>query len=852
MLVSVRVRVKSANAEFLKKRSFERRMTLLYAVLVVIALVIVSRLIELQVVRGMDYHELAQSQHFGGIVLPAKRGEILSRNSKTGETSILATNTTLDLLYVDPFVINDGYGDLADTLARILLTEEFDALCRQGNRACPTELTAFYSDAFDPLKTSPSLVTSGSGVLYEVMPQAEDGKIIPAGLPDITEARRLFARKIEERIREKNITFVPLLYGADKAQRAQVTELGISGIVVNEEQRLVYANPENVDQGSINRIARDLSRILVLDQDFIRERLRQRPLRYVPVMGRLPVELSTRIKELKEESALKAEQERKDLYERTGVWQETPNDPFRSVALIPEHWRYYPDTTIGSHVLGFINALQEPQYGVERTFDPLLRGQEGLLSTVSDPFGGQIVSNQQKLIDPRDGSTIVLTIDRFVQSKVESLLAEKVKEVDAESGQAIVMDPDSGRIIAMANAPVFDSNAYTTVYEKEPILLTPEEEQQIVIEVFHPVTNKRVLLAYLPDLTEEGRKSLTEQTQEILKEIEKLHDLKDVTRYYVLVGEHNKREVFPTEREGVWLKYSNNIGIGSYVNRTVQEIYEPGSVLKSIAMAIAVDQGEVVPGDIYNDTGPVVVDEFTIKNALLSYYGNVTMTQCIEFSINTCMTSVSKRLGKKLYYTMLLKFGFGRITNIELDNELPGEVRHWRDWSDAQLATASFGQGVTMTPLQIAVAYSALANGGKLLKPTIIDEIRHPYGTVEPTQTVVIEQVLKPESAQTMTAMLVSSANNGYAKSGKPNGYRVAGKTGTSQIAGPGGKYETGTGSTIATYAGYAPVDDPEFVILVKIDRPTRDDFGSKSAAPLFRDIAAFLFEYYGIPPDEN
>ena len=168
------------------------------------------------------------------------------------------------------------------------------------------------------------------------------------------------------------------------------------------------------------------------------------------------------------------------------------------------------------------------------------------------------------------------------------------------------------------------------------------------------------------------------------------------------------------------------------------------------------------------------------------------------------------------------------------------------------LATTAFGQGLSATPLQVITAWAALANSGKLLRPTIIDSVMHPDGTVDKTEPRVPDQVIKPQASETITAMLTSSTKLGFAKSGKVPGYRIAGKTGTSQIAGPGGKYESGTGSTVATYAGFAPIEHPRFVVLVKIDRPKAAIHGATAAAPVFKDIAAFLFKYYGIPPDEK
>lgn len=835
-----------------KRQLFERRIYVLHGFLIFIVLIMVGRLIELQIVKGEEYRKQAEKQQFGGVVLSARRGEILSRNSKTDETSILATNTTLDLLYIDPLIIPEGHAEMADKLAEILITPSFDSLCRNGNALCPSELTQFYKPAFNPMTNARFIetVTESGGYIVTF---ATGSTVFASGslLPDRTEMKRLFARYIEERIRQKSVTFAPLLYGANKKQVQDIANLNIPGVFVNAEQALVYANPDQVDQENTSEIAHTLSPILKTDPAVLLARLVQRPLRYVPVMGKLPPELSTKIKALKEEYAEKARAKIAQLYEDNKAAAQI-KDPFRAIALIPEHWRYYPDTKISSHVVGFINALQEPQYGVERTFETILRGQEGLIASVKDPTGGQIVSTDQKFIDPQDGSTIVLTIDRFIQSKVEELLQAMVTKVDAESGQVIIIDPFTGRIIALANAPLFDNNTYAAVYEKEPITIDSEREKLIVVEIFNPENNARVLKAYLPDITLEGRKRLSEETQVKLGELESLYDLRTVTRYYHYLGDNSRREVFPTEKRGVWLKYKNNIGVGSYVNRTIQEVYEPGSVMKPITMAVAIDQGEVTPLDIYTDTGAVKVDVFTIKNAFNKYYGRVTMVQCLDFSINTCMTSIGNKLGRKLFHSALEQFGFGRVTGIELDNELPGDLKPWREWNPALVMTMAFGQGISATPLQMVSALGALANGGKLVKPTIIDEIRHSDGTIDVTKPLILGQIIKPETANTITAMLVHGAQFGFANAGKVKGHRIAGKTGTSQIAGPGGKYESGTGSTTATYAGYAPVDRPRFVILVKLDRPKKDDFGSRSAAPLFRDIAQFLFDYYGIPPDEN
>ncbi len=819
-------------------------MLLIIGVLLFFVLLIVARLLELQIVRGKEYREAAQSQHFGNVELPAKRGDVLGVSSKTNERTILATSVTLDLVYVDPLVVDDPRL-VANTLAEALVTPEFHALCSSGSADCPRELVHLYAPAFDPIELEKFRQT---GALLEPLPFG--GKPPPAALklPNVVQARDTFAQEIEDRISQKQVTFVPLKYGATKVEMKAVEALHIPGVAIVPEQELIYADPETINQSLLGEFSEKLAAALHADPTDIRRSLRSRSLRYIPVMRKLPIALSRKILELKTASAKATLEAQKS--DKKSAQQAELKYPLRSVALIAEHWRNYPDSTLGSHVIGFLNPAGEPQYGVERTFDPQLRGQKGSIRAVSDPSGGQILRSEQTIADPRDGDTVILTIDRTIQKEVENILAAAVEKFKADSGQAVVMDPQTGRVLAMANAPLFNSNNYTAVNDKETLRIDAAGREKLAVEVFDPQTNARVVTAYMPQVfTASGRLTLTEKTRAALVDLEKLYDIRDLTRYYVFVSDTIKREIFPTKNPDIWLKFRNNLGIGAYLNRAVQEIYEPGSVLKAITMAIAIDQGEVTPTTMYDDVGLVRVDEFPIDNNDHKHYGRVTMTNCIEFSINTCMTDIAFKLGAKLFYGALARFGFGQITGIELEDELPGVLHPWRDWARSELATKSFGQGISATPLQVITAWAPLANGGKLLKPTILDSIIHEDGTVEKTEPKVIDQVITKKASETMTAILVSSANNGFAKAGKPDGYRVAAKTGTSQIAGPGGKYETGTGSTVATFAGYGPPENAKFLILVKIDRPKNAIHGATAAAPVFKDIAAFLFRYYDIPP---
>jgi len=861
------------------------RIEVIHGVLLLILLIIIARLIELQIIRGKEYEDIARAQHYGGIELPAKRGEIFSRNSKTGELNLLATNTTLDLLYVDPFVTPDKQ-HVASILAQTLLTKENDLICRSGKQECPRELREYYKSAFDPAKKV--VVPPTSETIPEVAGSELFETLSPLEISSFEENVRKFADDIQERINQEFINFVPLLYGATKAQLQQIRTFGIPGITAMNDQQLVYANPLQIPDYERQRVARIVAPVLGLDPAAVRDLLARRRLRYVPIMRKIPPDVSKYIRKLKVESSEKTAADKAGLQKTSG--KEAADrlvDPLRGIALIAEHWRFYPDETVASQVVGFVRepppglsltVKQQPQNGIERVFDHELRGQHGEINTVIDPFGGQIFSNEQSIKQAEDGRSVVLTIDRYLQKQVEQILQKAVDEYEADSGQALIMDPRTGRIIVMANAPLFDGNNYSGVYEKLPFTMRPEEEPKIVVEIYHPQTNSLVIRGYLNDLTSEGRARLSHELQQQIAEAEKLFDLEELKRYYYFLGENNRIELFPVCADGksptttfrtiaegsggtlsvipsgcTWLRYKNRIGVGAYVNKAVQEIYEPGSVFKPITMAIALDQGEVTPDDKYVDTGSVEIDEYVIKNAGDNVFGEITMTDCLSFSVNTCMTSISRKLGKKLFENYILRFGFGRITGIQLEDEKPGNILDWRRWSDALLATAAYGQGISTTPIQMVTALSALANGGKLMKPTIIDSWIDPDGTVHPVHPQILEQVVTAQAAATVTAMLVRGVEEGYAKRAKVEGYRIAGKTGTSQIARPGGGYEeTGSGSFIATFSGYAPVDDPRFVMLIKFDRPRTEDYGAVTASPVFREIAAMLFDYYGIPPEEK
>lgn len=288
----------------------------------------------------------------------------------------------------------------------------------------------------------------------------------------------------------------------------------------------------------------------------------------------------------------------------------------------------------------------------------------------------------------------------------------------------------------------------------------------------------------------------------------------------------------------------------AYNNTAIFTPYEPGSIFKPITMAAALDAGVVAPETTFVDTGSRDgICKTPIKNAGGKSYGLQTMTEVLQNSVNTGMVFVVEHFGKKLFREAVERFGFGVKDGVELDTEAEGTISSLSKNSDERgidcyAATASFGQGIAVTPIQIAAAFSALANGGMLMKPFVVEEIRHSDGRVERTRPKEIRQAVSSRAASLVTGMLTQVVEHGYGGRAKVNGYYVGGKSGTAQISGLGGYTE----DTNHSFVGFAPLDNPKFVIVVKFEKPKRT-YAEVTAAPVFSDIAKFALQYYEVPP---
>ncbi len=405
--------------------------------------------------------------------------------------------------------------------------------------------------------------------------------------------------------------------------------------------------------------------------------------------------------------------------------------------------RSYPDASIAAQLTGFVGKSDEGTdqgyFGVEGYYDRELRGRPGKRELQRSVSGLPLLTNSEIIeTHPTSGASLRLTIDKALQSKVEELLLQGVDRYGAESGEVVIMNPNSGAILAMASVPTYDQSRFSE---------------------------------------------------------------------------------FPGE---------------SYRNTAVSDLYEPGSTFKVLTVAAGIEAGVINS----ETTCPVchqprVINGFPIRTWNEVYNAGVNMRDALAKSDNTAMVYIQDLLGKQRTIEWWQKFGLHVKTNVDLQGEA---TPVWRDsgrWSDIDVATSTFGQGIAVTSVQLVRAVSAIANGGYLPSPHVVNAIRTDaeWQVLSHPDT---EQVLSAQTARTVTDMMVYSAEQGDAKWTSSRRVSVAGKTGTAQIA-EKGKYLTD--KTLASFIGFAPAEDPEFVMLVRLTAPKTSPWGSETAAPLWYEI---------------
>ncbi len=452
--------------------------------------------------------------------------------------------------------------------------------------------------------------------------------------------------------------------------------------------------------------------------------------------------------------------------DKSFVWlkrQVTPSESeevrklgLQGIGFIQEHRRFYPNSEIGAHVIGFTGLDPRGLEGLELEYDAQLLGQGGYLVTERDALGRSLGSGRYTVRGQRGGSSMYLTLDKNLQYIAEKELKLGMRESRSRAGTAIVLDPDSGRILAMANQPNFNPNAFFN---------------------FRPA---------------------------------------------------------------------------QWRNRAVCDTFEPGSTFKIFLMAAALEEGLVRPDQkIYCEKGVYRVGGQTIHDHRA--YGDLKISEVIKFSSNIGVAKIGKLLEREKYFRYISEFGFGGKTDIHLPGEVPGLVRNPAQWFEIDLAAISFGQGISVTALQLAAATAAIANGGYLMAPYIVQSIVDPYGQeTERREPKIVRQVISEKSARQVREMMAMvTEEGGTGTLARVPGYRVGGKTGTAQKIDPvTGGYSAD--KRVASFVGFAPVDDPKLVILVALDEPEEKIYGGLVAAPVFSRIAAQALPYMNVLPDRT
>ncbi|PID86291.1 hypothetical protein CSB08_01365 [Candidatus Gracilibacteria bacterium] len=616
--------------------------------------------------------------------------------------------------------------------------------------------------------------------------------------------KSIILERVKSKIKQTKVTSIFLAKDLDGKTQTDIFNMNLTGIYLNDGR--IYANPEEINNPDL--VVDKLYNILGYEKKELKYLIRKRKLKYVPIINKISIGTSEEIRSyLKEESrAIKD----KVLDEQDSIGN--------FIILTPIPNRFYPEFDVASQLIGFTNNKGKGVYGIEGFFDELLRGKQSELIRRKD-IKGRIIGTmelEKESLSYGTEADIYTTIDRNIQKKVEDILEKGVKEYKANKGSVVVMEPKTGRIISMANYPTFDLNNPGNVYELEkvtPIKYPNPLEDLLGIDVFVEDNingeefyyNSKIILL---------RKAIPEEIGNPL-----------VTKY----------------------KYKNDFGAGVYKNDAISSLYEPGSIFKAITVAVGLDTGEITKNSMYTDKGEVTIDNFTIKNVSDKCLGYHSFSNALNYSCNVGMIRIVQRVGKSLLYQYLEDFGFGGVTGITLEGEVSSKITPFEKWSTAKLLTTSFGLGIGTTPLQMASAYSVLANGGIYVKPQIVDKIVYKDGRTIKYKQEKVRRVIRKETSDLITSMLVDSLTSGVAKNGYVPGFHLAGKTGTSQIASKGG-YEEGVGSTYASFAGYGPAEDPKFVIIIKLERPRVNEYGGQTSAFLFKQISEYMLDYYKIP----
>ena len=555
------------------------------------------------------------------------------------------------------------------------------------------------------------------------------------------DGERLQKEAIEQQTRDRMIN----------SRRGTIYDRNGKTLAISASVETVTANPNEIrEAGNAEQIAKALSKILEMDYEQIYNRI-TRNSQYEFVKRRIEKEQTDQIRQFIAE------------YNISGI------------NLDEDSKRYYPYGNFASHVIGFTGDDNQGLNGIEMMFDKYLKGLPGRIVSAKNARGTEMPYRYERYTNPQDGANIVLTIDEVIQHFVEKHLETAVVENNlAKGGAAIVMDVNTGEILAMATKPDYDLN--------------------------NPF--------YIQDA----------QIREMLA---------------TLSGDA-LRDTYNSELQKMWR------------NKAVVDTYEPGSTFKIFTSAAALEEGVVSTNDPFICTGSVKVGGAILK-CWRHYrpHGAQTFAQGVQESCNPVFIEIGLEMGAQAFYRYVRAFGFRHSTGIELPGEAIGLFHQPNNFRELELATAAFGQGFQVTPLQMISAVAAVVNGGNLLKPQIIKQITDQNNTVIKTyQPEIIRQVISKETSTELTAILESVVSEGTGRNAYVKGYKIGGKTGTSE------KLPRGSSTYVASFVGFAPADNPQVVAMVMLDEPEGEAYyGGVIAAPVIGKILEDILRYMGVEP---
>ena len=584
---------------------------------------------------------------------------------------------------------------------------------------------------------------------------------------------------------------------------------GVQDFVESQEQKIQdaaeeaaekgapYTAPEVLDQAYI---ARGLSRILDVEEETILEHLENTANRYWEVKKKVDQDVADEVRRFIN-GEIDDEGNQLTTVDEDGntVLISTGGRPTRlqGISLTPDTKRLYPFGSLAGNVIGFVNANNMGAYGLEASYDDVLSGSTGLTITPTNVNGTPLLfSGGEQMFDAENGSSLVLTLDTNVQYALEKGLESMLDKYDAANGgTGIVMDVNTGGIVAMASYPNYDPGDFSTIYTE----------------------------------------GLQAELDAALAEIQQNRSTYETEEAY--------NQALANARATIQFK--------QWRNKCYQDTYEPGSTFKPITLATALEEGVVNMNTTFTCTGSIHVEGWgkAINCSKRAGHGTQTLKVATGNSCNPAFVTMGLKIGTEAYYRYLKSFGLMETTGIDLPAEAEGIFANEDSFNSnvVSLAAYSFGQTFNVTPLELIRAQAATINGGYLYTPYLVEQVLDDEGNIlSQHETTAVRQVISEETSAKVRECLEWVVSDGGGRNGQVTGYRIGGKTGTAD--------KTGTKDVVVSFMCFAPADDPQYIMLLTMDTPSRTTgtavFGGTMVAPVASQIMSEILPLLGVEPD--